>query len=50
MFPLLYAAFGFNFTIALLLGITFLASIEELIINIISKELNKNVKSIFKLF
>lgn len=47
-FPLFYIAFGITATAFVLLGIATLAAIEEFIITLTARELNHDVKSIFK--
>lgn len=47
LFPFIYAVYGFVFTVVLLCGIALLLSIEELVINIVSKELNRNARCVF---
>lgn len=48
LFPFIYFVAGQTMTAVLLCGITFLSAIEELVINITSKELDKNVRWIFQ--
>ena len=50
LFPLIYSVSGFTITAVLLCGITLLSAIEEFVINITSKALNKNVRCIFDAF
>lgn len=47
LFPFTYSVYGLTITALLLCSITLLSAIEELIINITSKSLNKNVRCIF---
>ncbi len=47
-FPMMYLLGGVTRTLILLCILTSIASIEELLINLISKKLNRNVRSIFK--
>ncbi len=46
-FPLLYNGLGITITAFLLCSIASIAAVEELVINLISKELSYNIKSIF---
>lgn len=50
LFPFIYPACGFVGTAALLCSVILLSSIEELIINIVSKELHRDVRCIFDVF
>jgi phosphatidylglycerophosphate synthase len=50
LFPFIYSVFELTITAGLLCSITLLSAIEELVINIISKALNKNVRYIFDAF
>lgn len=45
-FPILYILLGLLITICLICSIASISAIEELIINIISKDLNRNIKSL----
>ncbi len=47
IFPILYNVFGMTIAFFLVCSIATLAAVEELIINIISKELAYDIKSIF---
>ena len=47
-FPMLYLLGGVTKTLMFLCILASIASIEELLINLISKKLNRNVRSIFK--
>jgi CDP-diacylglycerol--glycerol-3-phosphate 3-phosphatidyltransferase len=46
-FPILYQILGLTVTAAILCGIASLSALEELAINICSRELNRNVTGIF---
>lgn len=46
-FPLLYHAVGLIVTACLICGIASLSAVEELLINIVSKNLSRNIKCIF---
>lgn len=46
-FPLFYWGFGTNLTVWLIGSVATISAIEEMIINLTSKELSRNVKSIF---
>ncbi len=48
LFPILFALFGVNASAIILGTVAFLSSLEELVITIRSKELNRNIKSIIK--
>lgn len=47
-FPILYVSFGVDITAILLCSIASISAIEELLIHVKSKELNRNIISIFK--
>ena len=47
-FPLIYILGGITKTLIILCAISTIAAMEELLINLISKKLNRNVHSIFK--
>lgn len=46
--PILFAILGITTTGIILITLAFISALEELIINIKAKELNRNIKSIFK--
>lgn len=45
--PLIYSILGISICICIVCGISTFSALEEIIINIIAKELNLNIKSIF---
>ena len=47
-FPILYQALGLTVTSVILCGIASLSALEELIISISSKELDRNIKGLFR--
>lgn len=46
-FPIFYISLGLFITICLICSIASISAIEELIINIVSKDLNRDIKSLF---
>ncbi|MEA4966471.1 MAG: CDP-alcohol phosphatidyltransferase family protein [Oscillospiraceae bacterium] len=49
-FPLLYSQLGMNAACGIVCGAAFVSAVEELILTICAKELNRNRKSLFRIF